>query len=266
MSFPIGFFVSLNLLGRIGDNYGWRPAMYLMTAFTVLGFLFVFLIPSTSARVAATATVETDEPQSRFQPWHLGWAVWVLGLGYFGYSIGTESYLAFTPDYLVRRGYALAAASATVGSYAWASFFLKPVFSYFLKRSNAPMFVVVASGLAILSISFLLIEGTSPVVSSLVMGTSLALGMPSLYALPAFLFSQQRSGQVYGLYQLFYSLGFFAQPVVGYAIDRAGSYASGYYVMIAYCLLGLICLLRFIRQKSALSQAPEVTASLAESK
>ncbi|MGH6629537.1 MAG: MFS transporter, partial [Burkholderiales bacterium] len=271
MSFPIGVFSSLNVLGRIGDNYGWRPAMYVMAGITVVGFLLVFLIPSVSPRLAA----ETDAARVRFQPLQLGWAVWVLSLGYFGYSIGTEAYLTFTPDYLVHRGYALAAASATVGSYAWASFFLKPVFSSFLKRNNAPVFVLAASVLAILSIVLLLsasASGVSPVIPSIILGVSLALGMPSLYALPAFLVGHEKSGQVYGLYQLFYSFGFFAQPLVGYAIDRAGGYTSGYLVMIAYCVLGLLCILPFIRQRSEWRRsegqlpAAEKETSLAESK
>jgi len=263
MSFPIGVFSSLNVLGRIGADQGWRPAMYVMAGITAIGFLLLFLIPSAAPRVAA----ETDAPRARFQPLQLGWAVWVLSLGYFGYSVGTEAYLTFTPDYLAQRGYPLAAASATVGSYAWASFFLKPVFSSFLKRRNAPLFALAACVLAILSIALLLSGGMSPVVPSVVLGVSLALGMPSLYALPAFLFSQEKSGQVYGLYQLFYSLGFFAQPLVGYAIDRAGGYTSGYLVMIAYCLLGLVCLLPFIRHRSeGQSSAAEMETSLAESK
>ena len=248
MSFPIGVFSSLNVLGRIGNDHGWRPAMYALAGITMAGFLLLFLIPSASPRLA-----QADAVRVRFQPLQLGRAAWVLSLGYFGYSIGTEAYLTFTPDYLARHGYTLAAASATVGSYAWASFFLKPIFSSFLKRNNAPVFVLAASVLAILSIVLLLsasTSGMSPVVPSLVLGVSLALGMPSLYALPAFLVGHEKSGQVYGLYQLFYSLGFFAQPLVGYAIDKAGGYASGYLVMIAYCVLGLLCILPFIRRNS----------------
>ncbi|MGH7186286.1 MAG: hypothetical protein ACREIB_08450, partial [Pseudomonadota bacterium] len=62
-------------------------------------------------------------------------------------------------------------------------------------------------------------------------------------------------------------LGFFAQPLVGYAIDRAGGYTSGYLVMIAYCVLGLVCLLPFIRRRSeGQSQAAGIETSPAESK
>ncbi len=56
------------------------------------------------------------------------------------------------------------------------------------------------------------------------------------------------------------------QPV-GYAIDKAGGYTSGYLVMIAYCVLGLLCILPFLGRKSAgQPQAGEIETSLAESK
>jgi MFS family permease len=142
MSFPTGIFAALNVLGRIGNDHGWRPAMYLLLGVTAIGLLLLLLLP------AESALTRPDAASTRFQPFKLGRAAWVLAFGYFAYSIGTEAYLTFTPDYLVTRGYALAAASASVGSYAYASFFLKPVFASFLQGSNAAWFVVTASVLA----------------------------------------------------------------------------------------------------------------------
>lgn len=252
MSAPIGIFASLNLLGRIGSDYGWRAALYLIVSISAIGFLLLFLLPSGSA---ASEAKEGATP-ARFQPFRLGQAAWLLAVGYFGYSIGTEAYLTFTPDYLVERGYGLAVASATVGHYAYASFLLKPVFASFLKRSNAGLFMVLASALAILSVALLLAK-VSPTISALTLGVSLALGMPTLYALPPFLFSADKLGQIYGLYQLFYSFGFFAQPLVGYAADKTGGYFSAYILIIAYCALGPLCALPFIRSKSELPPISE---------
>ena len=260
MSFPTGFFLSLNILGRIGNDQGWRPAMFAMLVITLIGFLLLFLIPNLST--------PRDETTLRipFNPFKLGWAPWVLSLGYFGYSIGTEAYLAFTPDYLVRQqGFALVVASALVGSYAWTSFFLKPPFSAFMKAKNAPYFVIIASLLAIGGMVLLLTGATSPIIPSLIMGMSLAFGMPSLYAIPAFLVGHERSGQVYGLYHLFYSLGFFAQWAMGYAIDSRFGYTGGYGVMMACCLLGLICVLPMIGRSHDDSKFVELETSFKES-
>ena len=257
MSAPIGIYASLNVLGRIGDACGWREAMYVMTGVTLIGTFLLIPIASASKRETARGTA----PRTRFNLFHVSRAAWLLGFGFFGYNIGTEAYLTFTPDYLVHRGYTLAAASVMVGNYAYASLLLKPVFSSFLNRVNVALFVVVASALAILSIAVLLIGGLSPNVPSIVMGVSLALGMPALYALPPFLFPPEESGKIFGMYQLFYSFGFFAQPLVGRAIDKAGGYGSGYLVMVAYCLVGLFCILPFTRRSPEDPQPVRAEAS-----
>src|SRR5437764_1113687 len=46
-------------------------------------------------------------------------AVWLIAVMYLFYNAGSDSYYTFSPDYLVRRGYALADASSVVGAYAW---------------------------------------------------------------------------------------------------------------------------------------------------
>jgi len=242
MSAPIGIFASLNALGRIGSAHGWRPAMCLLVGVLAVALALLFLLRSESSPSGQPAAAS----RMGLEPFQFGWPVWLLAVGYFGYCIGTEAYLTFTTDYLVQRGYGLATASAMVGNYAYASFILKPVFSAFLKRKNAAVFVSLASVLAILSIALLFDASISPNIPSLILGVSLALGMPALYALPAFLVGSQKSGHVYGLLQLFYSLGFFAQPLVGYAVDKSGRYSMGYTVIVADCLLGLMCMLPLV--------------------
>jgi MFS family permease len=246
MSAPLGIFTSLNVLGPVGDAHGWRAILYVMTAVSAIGLLMLFAIP---ASAPSTGTPKQAKAL-QWHPFHLGLAAWLLGIGYFGYSMGTEGYLTYTAGYLQTRGYTLATASVLVGNYAYASLLLKPIFSLFLKRSNAGWFVVIASALAILSIALLLSGTVTPTKSAYVMGVSLALGMPALYALPPFLFGSEKSGEVFGLYQLLYSFGLFAIPLAGYAIDHAGGYSSAYLVMIAYCVLGPLCLLASRRQQA----------------
>ena len=83
------------------------------------------------------------------------------------------------------------------------------------------------------------------------MGVSLALGMPSLMALPNFLLPAAHAGQAYGLYQLLYSLGFLAQPLVGAAVDWTGSYAAGYSLIAVYLMGGYAVLLPYVRSLRA---------------
>lgn len=243
LGFTAGVFLALNLLGSIGDARGWRPALYVLAAVTAVGAALIGFLPARSPAPAAAAA-----PAPGFRPFQLGMGAWILGLAYFGYSIGTEAYLTFAPDYLVQRGLDLAAASALVGAYALPAFVLKPILSSFLRPATGLPYVVVATVLALAAVGLLLAPAVPPLASSGALGVSLALGMPAFFALPAFLLGAERSGQAYGLYQLFYSLGFFAQPLVGLTVDRSGSYPAGFAVVAGYCLLGLACALPVVRR------------------
>jgi MFS family permease len=237
LAFTAGVFLSLNILGRIGEARGSHPALLLLSGLSLVGMALIAAVPGTPETAAERAAA----PRVGFRPWQLGAGAWILALAYFGYSIGTEAYLTFTPDLLVERGITLTAASATVGSYALIAFVLKPLLSGFLTRERALPYVVGATAAALLSIG-LLFTALPPVSSAAMMGISLALGMPAFLALPTFLLPPSKAGQGYGLYQLFYSLGFFAQPAVGAVVDRTGAYAIGFVVIAAYTVLGLAVL------------------------
>jgi MFS family permease len=242
MAFTAGVFLSLNVLGSIGSTAGWRPALSLLAGLSALGVGLILVIPRQEAISAAGG------PPVRFRPLELGLGAWILALAYFGYSIGTEGYLTFTPDFLVGRGFELARASSIVGAYALLALVLKPILSSFLRPDTGIPFVVAATLFALASVGLLFAPGVPPLASSGAMGLSLAFGMPALFALPTFLLGAARSGQGYGLYQLFYSLGFFAQPLVGLVADRSGGYGAGYVVVAGYCLVGLLVALPAVRR------------------
>lgn len=244
LAFTAGVFLALNVLGSIGEASGWRPALQLLAGLSAAGWLMVMVLPAAPKAPATAAPRATGG----FRPMSLGAGAWILALAYFGYSIGTEAYLTFAPDFLVGRGHQVAAAAAIVGSYALPAFILKPILSSFLRPATAIPYVVVATLLALLCVALLLTPGVPPVAASMALGVSLAAGMPAFFALPAFLLPPDRSGQAYGLYQMFYSLGFFAQPLVGLTADRTGSYTAAFGLVAVYCVLGLAVLLPTVRR------------------
>jgi hypothetical protein len=166
-------------------------------------------------------------------------AAWMLGVVFAGYNVATEAYLTFTPDFLVRCGYGLAAATAIVGIYAWVALSLKPFVSPFLGRNNAASYVVVASLLFIVSVVLLTTRMVPPAVSASLFGISMAVGMPAFYALPPLMFGNGQSGYVYGLCSFLYGLGFVVQLLVGLAVDKTGSYATGYGLIGAVAAIAL---------------------------
>jgi len=172
MSMTAGVYASLFVLGRIGQHSGWQRAMLLLVLLAIIGLFMMLSVPSASPNSNKSDPSVADLPPSRMM------AAWMLAVVFAGYNVATEAYLTFTPDFLVRCGYAVAAASAIVGIYAWVALSLKPFISPFLRRNNAASYVVVASLLFIVSVLLLTTRIVPPAVSASLFGISLAVGMP----------------------------------------------------------------------------------------
>jgi cyanate permease len=226
MSMTAGVYASLFVLGRIGQHSGWQPAMLLLVVLATVSLFMMLSVPS-----ACPGSNKSDAAVAVLPPSHK-MAPWVLAVVFAGYNVSTEAYLTFTPDYLVRCGYGLAAASAIVGIYAWIALSLKPFVSPFLRKNNAASYIVVASLVFILCVLLLITRIVPPAVSASIFGISMAIGMPAFYALPPLMFGNEQSGYVYGLCSFLYGLGFVVQLIVGLAVDKTGNYSTGY---------GLIC-------------------------
>jgi cyanate permease len=234
MSMTAGVYASLFALGRIGQHSGWQRAMLLLVILATAGLLMMLSVPSSSpSSNQSAATAVLLQPSRRM-------AAWMLALVYAGYNVATEAYLTFTPDFLVQCGYGIAAASAIVGIYAWVALSLKPFVSPFLKKNNAASYVVVASLLFILCVVLLITRIVPPAASASVFGISMAIGMPAFYALPPLMFGNEQSGYVYGLCSFLYGLGFLVQLLVGLAVDKTGSYTTGYGLIGAVACVALV--------------------------
>jgi cyanate permease len=253
MSMSAGVYASLFVLGRIGQHSGWRPAMFVLIGLATAGLVMMMLfVPSESPGSGKTRVAATVLPASH------GMAAWILAVVFAGYNVATEAYLTFTPDYLVERGYGLAAASAIVGIYAWVALSLKPFLSFFLRKNNAASYLVVASLFFMLSVLLLTTGMVQPAVSTSLFGISMAIGMPAFYALPPLMFGNEQSGYVYGLCSFLYGLGFVVQPLVGLTVDKTGHYTAGYGVICGVAAIAFFGAL-WLRRNNL---APVVVAEL----
>jgi cyanate permease len=256
MSMTAGVYASLFALGRIGQHSGWQPAMLLLVALATVGLFMMVSVPS-----ASPDSNKNEAAVALLPPGHR-MAAWMLAVVYAGYNVSTEAYLTFTPDYLVRFGYGLAAASAIVGIYAWVALSLKPFVSPFLRKNNAASYVVVASLLFILSVLLLITRIVPPAASASLFGISMAVGMPAFYALPPFMFGNEHSGYVYGLCSFLYGVGFVVQLLVGLTVDKTGSYTTGYGLICATAGVALVGGL-WLRRESLTRRLPAEVRNLA---
>jgi len=234
----VGVFCGMNFGGRLGSDHGWRSPFYLLTALTVAGWLALQALreaPGDGGEAAAG-------PSRRFS-FRAGAIVWVMGVCYFLFGIGSDSFLTFTPDLLVQRGFPLARASAIVGSYAFVALFIKLTTSPFIKARNAIYFVSAGCLFGILSDILILQGGINPFFASIAIGGAFGITMPAIYSLPAFFLKGESVSLAYGVFQLLTSFGLAAQALIGFTIDRTGGYGTGYGLMMGFFSIALICAL-----------------------
>lgn len=237
-AFTAGVFLGLTYLSRIAVRFGWRAPLFLMVGLSALAVVAISLASWGTRPAVIPVAGDPRGPSLNF--WQLGVPAWVAAATFLFYNASTDAYYTFSPSYLVTRGYALAQASTMVGFYAWFAFLLKPVFAAFLNRKTASL-MVAAGTLSAITAYFLLIGGAvSPYISSALIGVSIALAMPALFALPAFLLPSRLIGMGYGLLALFLSCELFTTPTVGYTVDRTHSYRLAYIVMGAYSAIAFV--------------------------
>lgn len=231
----VGVFCGMNFGGKLGSEYGWRSPFYLLTALTVAGCLALQALkeaPGDGSRAA--------EAKSRRFSFRAGAIVWVMGVCYFLFGIGSDSFLTFTPDLLVQRGFPLARASAIVGSYAFVAFFIKLTTSPFIKARNAIYFVSVGCLFGVLSDILILQGGTNPLFASIAIGGAFGITMPAIYSMPALFLKGESVGLAYGIFQLLYSFGLAAQSLIGFTIDQTGGYIAAYGLMMSFFGVALV--------------------------
>ncbi len=244
----VGVFCGMNVGGRLGNDLGWRSPFYLLTFLTLAGLLGLLAVrqpPSEAAR-------EPGAPDRRFSL-KASAVIWLMAIAYFFFGTGSDSFLVFTPDFLVRRGLPLTRASAIVGAYAFIALFIKLTTSPFIKARNALYFVSAGCIFGILADALLLQGRINPFFSTIAIGGAFGIAMPAIYSLPAFLVSGDQVGLAYGLYQLLTSLGIVAQWLFGHTIDATGGHVTAYTLMMMFFGAGLVCALAISRLKASRS-------------
>jgi predicted MFS family arabinose efflux permease len=234
----VGVFCGMNFGGRLGSDHGWRSPFYLLMGLTVAGWLALQALreaPGDGGHAAAA-------PSRRFS-FRAGAIVWVMGVCYFLFGTGSDSFLTFTPDLLVQRGFPLARASAIVGSYAFVALFIKLTTSPFIKARNAVYFVSAGCVFGVLSDILILQGGINPLFASIAIGGAFGITMPAIYSLPAFFLKGESVGLAYGVFQFLTSFGLAAQSLIGFTIDRTGGYGTGYGLMMGFFGAALACAL-----------------------
>jgi cyanate permease len=243
MAISLGVSSGLKWVGGSIAVHGWHTAFYLLTALSVVGLLLSAFLTQPESELAQ------DSGSVSWRAFPTDRTVWLLAIGFFLFNIGADSFLAFTPDYLVDHSYQLSVASAAVSRYAWAAILVKLASAPILKGKNLSYFLLGGCIFGMFADVTILHLSTPPVIAAVGIGIAYGLAMPALYAAPAFLFGGDRAAQLYGLYQFVAGFGLAAQMLIGFTVDFTRSYASAYWLMFAFFATGVGCFVLLFRDR-----------------
>jgi MFS family permease len=230
---PFGTVFSLNVFNVLGNSFGWRVPVVLTTAvggIALLAFLLLFKEPSED--------VERTGSTLREDVARLGPSMWLVGLSWMWFNAALISFITFSPDYFVDKGFAVGSAGFMSSIVMLGSLFLNPVVGYVVHRFGGERLFIAAGGLG-LSILFFLVPAFSLVIPLLVLvGVFASLVPPSVFSLPPKIVDARSFGLAYGIITTCLNVGILAGPyLVGSARDLTGDYALGFHLMVAFAVM-----------------------------
>jgi MFS family permease len=245
-AWPIGIGLALLAVGPLGGLAGWRWGLASSAAFAAAGFAVVGLgyRPPAVAMAAGAALGSGLRALTRRE-----WRLLAIGsLPWFLYNAAFQIVIAFTPSFLIGRGYGLAAAGRLVAASTVMFVIGVQLGGLVLRRFAHPdriCHVVVVGWCATLA---LVATGAAPLPWLVVGGVLGGLPAAALVSLPGeFLRVESRSAGM-GVFFTVYYLGCAILPTVAGAMyDRFGG-AAALWAAVAAALVGTLALAAFRRR------------------
>jgi MFS family permease len=243
---PLGTILSLNVFGMLGESHSWRVSIAITTAVSTIALL-VFLLfyrePDEEAGKAGFGLAVADATGS-------GASIWLVGICWMWFNAALISFVTFSSDFLVSRGYGIGHASSISSLVMLGSLALSPIVGYIVHKYGKES-VFIGTGGFLLAVLVYYVPASSLLVPLFVLaGVAASLVPAPIYSLPARIVRPQDLGLAFGIMTACLNVGVLAGPyLVGLVRDCTGDYVLGFHLMAVFALLltstiGLFSLLR----------------------
>ena len=227
---PLGFMVSMNFFGSVGERFGWRGPIGVGVAACALAFLSYLKF------------YRSREGEERTRHGHpglysglgrAGLGIWWVAISWAFFNAAIMSFLTYAPDYFEAQGYEISKAGRLASYPMWASLVLSPVAGVLIDRIRRKNLLLV-SGPAGMILLFLMIPRfpDSAALLTLLIGVFIALFPPTVFALPAEILPVSLLGFGFGVISTFSGVGGVLGPfVAGWLRDVTGNYGGSFIAM-----------------------------------
>jgi predicted MFS family arabinose efflux permease len=247
-AWPIGLALGLVIHGPAAQAYGWSAVMY-MTAVAALAAL---VLTALLYRAPPSPLDLPDEPLRYGLPAREMVHTSVVGIGWALYNAAFILVVSFTPDMLVAAGHARGAASALTSLFMWTTMVSVPLGGRLLQSSRHVTPGLVACLLGASAILVVLIAGSWPRTSLVLLGIIAGIPAGALMSLSAEAVRRENRGPGLGIFYTWYYLGMTLVPPIAGALRDATGRASAPVLLAALLMavvVGCVLLLRLLQAK-----------------
>lgn len=245
---PLGTILSLNVFSVIGNGLGWQVPIFLTTTasiFALLLFLWLYKKPTEKSE-NAKRSISGDITK-------LGSSIWLVGFSWMWFNAAFISFLTFSHDFFVAKGYEIGSAGFMSSIVMMGSLFLSPLIGYFVYKFGREE-IFIGLGGVILAVLIFFIPASSHILLLLVLiGTFAGLVPASIFSLPSKIVKPKNLGLAFGIITACSNIGVLAGPfLAGLARDFTGEYAFSFYLLSLFAVLQTVTigLFSFFRIKN----------------
>jgi MFS family permease len=248
---PLGTILSLNVFGILCEDFGWQAPIFVTTGASATAFLAFLLFYKEPQGVVADS--KGDLAVAGSASW--GWSIWFVGICWMWFNAALISFITFSTDFLVNRGYEAGPAGSLSSLIMAGSLLLSPVVGYGVNRFGREDVFIAAGGILLATTIFLVPTTASTAPLFILAGLAASLIPAPTYSLPSRIVRPENLGQAFGVLTACLNIGVLGGPyLVGLTRDLTGDYALGFRLMALFAVLvtttiGLFSLLTTRRKR-----------------
>lgn len=231
---PLGTILSLNVFSMLGESFGWQVPIAITTAASILA-LFVFLVfykePDKEVNKARVSSAVADS--TGFGP-----SIWLVGICWMWFNAALISFVTFSPDFLVSRGYEVGLAGSMSSLVMLGSLALSPIVGYLVHKNGKESLFIGVGGVLLAALVYFVPTSSLLVPLFVLTGVAASLIPAPIYSLPSRIVRSENLGLAFGIITACLNIGVLAGPyLVGLVRDFTGDYVLSFHLMTIFALL-----------------------------